>query len=127
MTFRVKDDLLKVHHGVRIEQQIQVLQRLRREEALHLIVGQQIGFGHIRIFPITELRFAVFLDGSEDLISPLTTPHLSLSPLLHIDRVFRHCIQHIQRFDHFRTQQIALPVRSHLHSLVIRKRHIFRR
>ena len=62
MTFRVEHDLLKVHHGVRIEQQIQILQRLRREVTLHLVLWQQLRFRHVRILSVPKLRLALLLD-----------------------------------------------------------------
>ena len=126
MTFRVKYDLLKVHHGVRIEQQIQILQRLRGEVTLHLVLGQQLGFRDVRILSIPELRLALLFDRSEDIVPPLPTHHASPS-LLHIDRVLRHRVQHIQRLYHLGPQQIPLPVHTHLHARIIRERYVLRR
>lgn len=93
MALCVENDLVKVQQR-RTEQQIQVLNRLRREKALHPIVRQSADRQHIGILSISELRLAVPFDRLEDLIPPLST-RLSSLHRLHVDGVLRHPVQQI--------------------------------
>mmetsp|Transcript_30090 Transcript_30090/g.63856 ORF Transcript_30090/g.63856 Transcript_30090/m.63856 type:complete len:349 (-) Transcript_30090:12-1058(-) len=65
-----------IDFGIRIEQQIEVLQRFRHEEGLHPILDG-IGVVHVRQRSVTILRFAVPFDALEDLPSPFAINWIS--------------------------------------------------
>mmetsp|Transcript_30084 Transcript_30084/g.63839 ORF Transcript_30084/g.63839 Transcript_30084/m.63839 type:complete len:334 (-) Transcript_30084:12-1013(-) len=65
-----------IDFGIRIEQQIEVLQRFRHEEGLHPILDG-MGVVHVLQRSITVLRFAVLFDALKDFPSPFATNWIS--------------------------------------------------
>ena len=116
-----------VHQSLRIDKQIEVLQRLGSKVAMdHIVQLVNLFHVHIRVLRVSGFHLALLLHRLEDVPGPLASPH-STHPLLHVDGILRRLMQDKQHFQHVCAQLVLLGTRHHVEVLLLRERDLLGR